>query len=62
MTSALMDDPKFVAKIQAIRNNPLELRNYLGQDQEIMQAFIVLSGMETMLRQEQMKVRQKCGT
>ena len=46
MTSALMQDAKFVQKIQSVRANPMALQSLLNSDMEITQAYIVLSGQE----------------
>jgi hypothetical protein len=55
LTSRMMDDPKFVAKLQAIRSNPASLQSVLATDMEIQQAYIVLSGQEQALREKQMR-------
>ncbi len=48
-------DPKFVEKIQLIRSNPTLLPSLLNTDSEVQQAYIVLSGMEQKLREDQRK-------
>jgi stress-induced-phosphoprotein 1 len=53
MTMRLMDDPKFVEKVQAVRSNPMSLQSLLNTDQEIQQAYIVLSGQEHEMRERQ---------
>ncbi len=55
LTNRFMDDPKFVAKIQAVRSNPSSLQGLLASDMEIQQAYIVLSGQEQALREKQMR-------
>jgi hypothetical protein len=50
-----MDDPKFVEKIQSVRSNPASLQTLLNTDQEIQQAYIVLSGQEQAIREKQMR-------
>lgn len=57
MTNALLGDPKFVEKIQAIRANPMILPMSMS-DKEVEAAFIVLSGLETKMR-EQQKAEEK---
>jgi hypothetical protein len=55
VTAALMQDPKFLEKIQAIRANPNLLSSLLNTDQQVQQAFIVLSGLENKMREDQKK-------
>ena len=54
-TAGLMQDPKFVQKIQAVRSNPMSLQGLLNSDMEITQAYIVLSGQEKEMRERQVR-------
>lgn len=58
LTAPLLNDPAFVAKIQAIRSNPTSLPAMLA-DQEIQSAYLVLSGLEQKVREDQRKAEAK---
>jgi tetratricopeptide (TPR) repeat protein len=59
LTAGLMQDPKFVQKIQAVRANPTTLQSLLNSDMEVTQAYIVLSGQEKEIRERQVRDEAK---
>ena len=58
-TTSLMADEKFVQKIQAIRANPALMQSMLQMDQEVMNAYIVLSGLQGKMMEQQRREEER---